>query len=291
MHAVRIWLIAARPKTLIAGASPIVMGMTLALSDGVFNPIVFLLTLLTALGIQIATNFVNDYFDFLKGADCLQRKGPLRVMQAGLVSSRKMKCAISIVFSLTFILGCTLIYQGGLSIACILLVSLLLAYGYTAGPYPLAYLGLGDLFVLLFFGPIAVLCTYYLQTHHFSKEAFIVGISPGCLSTAILIANNVRDIEEDRKAHKKTLPVRFGKFFGKIQYCSFIFCSLIPLLFFYRTHPFSSLAFLILIPAFPLLRAMLLEKDGDAATLNQIFLHTGKLLWLFTFLFCLGWML
>ena len=291
MHAVRIWITAARPKTLIAGLSPVLIGTTLALSDGAFFPWVFFFTLLTGMGIQIVTNFANDYFDFLKGADTIERKGSLRIMQAGLASTFQMQCAIVLTLVLTFLMGCTLIYRGGSIIAILLIISLLLAIFYTAGPYSLAYLGLGEVFVILFFGPLTVLGTYYLQTLAFSKEACIAGIAPGCFSTAILIANNIRDIDEDRKAHKKTLVVRFGKNFGMIEYASILFMALIPILFFCQSHPFSLLTFLILIPAFPLMHAMFNEKQHNPKVLNHIFAHTGKLLFLFTFLFCLGWML
>ncbi len=291
MLPVRIWLTAARPKTLIAGMSPVLMGTTLALSDGVFSPFLFILTLLAGMGIQIGTNLANDYFDFLKGADTAERKGPLRVMQSGLVSALQMQRAIALTFILTFLIGCPLIYRGGIAIACLLILSLLLALLYTAGPYSLAYLGLGEVFVLLFFGPLAVSGTYYLQTLAFSKQACIAGIAPGCISMAILIANNVRDIDEDRKAQKKTLPVRFGKTFGRIEYASALCMALVPMLFFCQSHPFSLLTFLILIPAFPLIRTMLNEKSHSPIVLNYIFAHTGKLLFLFTLLFCIGWML
>lgn len=291
MNATRIWVLAARPKTWIASFSPVLIGTTLALSDGVFDSILFLCTLLTALGIQTTTNLANDYFDFIKGADTKERKGSLRVMQAGLVTAGKMKCAIALLSALTFFLGCTLVYQGGFVIFCLLIISLILAILYTGGPFPLAYMGLGEIFVLLFYGPVATLCTYYLQAQHFSGDAFIIGLAPGCFSTAILIANNVRDIEEDKKAQKRTLPVRFGRTFGKIEYLCAIFAALIPMLFFCRSHPFSLLSFLILIPAFPLMRAMIAEKNHDPVILNHIFASTGKLLWMFTFLFCLGWML
>ncbi|HEY2811220.1 MAG TPA: 1,4-dihydroxy-2-naphthoate polyprenyltransferase [Rhabdochlamydiaceae bacterium] len=291
MTHVRPWILASRPKTLVAALSPVLIGTTIALSEGIFHPLAFLFTLLTAMGIQILTNLANDYFDFIKGADTAQRKGPLRVVQAGLVSPQAMKRAMILVCALTFFSGCCLIYQGGIPIACLLISSLILAVLYTAGPYSLAYLGLGDIFVLCFFGPLAVLGTYYLQTHHFSKEAFVLGLSPGCFSTAILIANNVRDIDEDKVVNKKTLPVRFGKTFGKWEYIGILFMGLIPILFCCRHHPFSLLTFLILIPAFPLMRSMIQEKKNDPVILNRIFFNTGKLLWVFTFLFCLGWML
>jgi 1,4-dihydroxy-2-naphthoate octaprenyltransferase len=291
MHPIRVWLLAIRPKTLIASVSPVLIGTTLALSDGFFNPFLFLVTLLTAIGIQISTNLANDYFDFLKGADNAARKGPLRVMQAGLVSSARMQTAIAFVMGLTFLMGCALIARGGIAIACLVVVSLALALLYTAGPYSLAYLGLGEFFVLLFFGSLAVSCTHYLQTLNFSKEAFLAGMAPGCFSTAILIANNVRDIEEDRKAHKITLVVRFGKMFGMVEYAFCIFLAFIPPLIFCGEHPFCLLTLLILLPAFPLMRGMLHEKEHTPAKLNYIFVHTGKLLYIFTFLFCLGWML
>jgi 1,4-dihydroxy-2-naphthoate polyprenyltransferase len=286
-----IWLTAIRPKTLIAGISPVFIGATLALSEGVFQPLFFLLTLLTSMGIQISANLANDYFDFLKGADTAERKGPLRVMQSGLVTAVQMQRAIIITLALTFLSGCPLIFRGGIVIGGLLVLALVLAILYTAGPYSLAYLGLGELFVIVFYGPMAVGGAYYLQTLSFSQEAWIAGIAPGCISTAILIANNVRDVEEDRKAKKMTLPVRFGKTFGMIEYVATLFMALIPLLFFCQSHPFSLLSFLILIPAFPLMRSMLSEKNHTPAILNQIFAHTGKLLVLFTFLFCLGWML
>lgn len=290
MHAARIWLTASRPKTLIAGISPVLIGTTLSLSAGVFNPIIFLFTLLTAMGIQITANLANDYFDFIKGAD-KERKGPLRVMQAGLVSSRTMKSAIVLSMAMTFLLGTVLIHRGGFAVACLLVLALILALLYTAGPFPLAYIGLGDVFVLVFYGPVSVMGTYYLQTDLLTSSAFLAGIAPGCLSTAILVANNVRDVEEDRKAQKKTLPVRLGINFGKLQYISMILIALLPSAYFSLSHPFSALAFLILIPAIPLMYSLLREKKRDPAILNHIFVNTGKLLWMFTLLFCIGWML
>jgi 1,4-dihydroxy-2-naphthoate polyprenyltransferase len=289
MNRVQVWAHAARPKTLVASISPTLIGVTLAISQGHFNLITFLFTLLTGICIQIGTNLANDYFDFVKGADTKDRKGFMRVTQAGLVTPIAMKCAFSAVFFIAFLSGCYLIWQGGATIALILAVYLALSILYTAGPFPLAYLGLGDLFVLFLYGPAAVLITFYLQTGILTKEAFIAGFSPGALSMAILIANNVRDIEEDRKAGKKTLPARFGKTFGKCQFLFSIFLALIPLAFLYPTHPFSLLALLILLPALPLMRAMVSNKDPYL--LNQLLVKTGQLLWLFTLLFCIGWML
>ena len=215
MNRVQVWTHATRPKTLVAGISPALIGATLAIAQGTFNVTLFLFTLLTGMCIQIGTNLANDYFDFVKGADTLERKGFMRVTQAGLVEPAAMKRAITAVFALAALSGCYLIWHGGVMISIMLALYILLSVLYTAGPYPLAYLGLGDIFVLLLYGPAAVLITYYLQVGSLSYEACLAGIAPGALSMAILVVNNVRDIEEDRKANKKTLPARFGKAFGK----------------------------------------------------------------------------
>jgi 1,4-dihydroxy-2-naphthoate polyprenyltransferase len=289
MNRAQVWVYAARPKTLVISISPVVIGATLAISQGILNPTLLLFTLLTALAIQIGANLANDYFDFVKGADTKERKGFMRVTQAGLVTPTKMKRAMIAIFAIACTSGCYLIWEGGLAIAFLLTLSIALGVLYTGGPFPLAYLGLGELFAFLFFGPIAVLGTYYLQTATLTKEAFIAGLSPGAFSMAFLIINNVRDIDEDRQANKKTLAVRFGKTFGKCQYLFSILLALVPMLFFFSDHPFSSLALLILLPAIPLMRLM--ASYQDPRLLNQLFAKTGQLHWLFTLLFCIGWML
>ncbi len=289
MNRVQVWAHAARPKTLVAGISPALIGVTLAINQGVFNCTLFIFTLLTGICIQIGTNLANDYFDFIKGADTSERKGFLRVTQAGLVTPTVMKRAIIASFILAALCGCYLIWHGGAMISALLFAYILLSILYTAGPFPLAYLGLGDIFVLFLYGPGAVLITYYLQTEHLSWQAFLAGLSPGALSMAILIVNNVRDIEEDRKAGKKTLPVRFGRTFGKCQFFFAIFLSLLPLFFLYEEHPSSLLALLILSPAIPLMRSM--AGNQESRLLNSLFGKTSQLLWLYTLLFCIGWML
>jgi 1,4-dihydroxy-2-naphthoate octaprenyltransferase len=289
MNQVQIWTIAARPKTLVASMSPVLIGTALSIAQGQFGLRVFLFTLFTGLCIQVGTNLANDYFDFIKGADTDERKGFMRVTQAGLVSAATMKRAIATAFLIAFLCGCYLIFQGGAIIALMLALYIALSILYTAGPLPLAYLGLGDLFVLLLYGPAAVLITYYLQMGTLSWEACLSGLSPGALSMAILVVNNVRDIDEDRAADKKTLPVRFGKTFGKWQFIFSIFLALVPNMFFYSSHPFSLLTFLILLPGIPLMRCML--RNQDARLLNPLFGKTSQLLWLYTLLFCIGWML
>ena len=273
MNRIQVWTLAARPKTLVAGIAPVLIGTTLALCQGRFNLSIFLFTLLTALGIQIGTNLANDYFDFIKGADTAERKGFTRMTQAGFVTPAAMKRAMITTFAITLLSGGYLIWHGGALIAILLSLSVALGVLYTGGPFPLAYLGLGEFFVLFFFGPIAVLGTYFLQTGTYCLEAFIAGLSPGALSMAILIVNNVRDIEEDKKANKKTLAVRFGKIFGRCEFLFAILLSLIPPALFFSTHPFSCLTLLILLPAIPLMRAMVTNEDPKL--LNSLFSKTA----------------
>lgn len=282
----RVWLLAMRPKTWIASISPVLLGTIIAWQEGAFQLWLLLCTLLTALGIQITTNLVNDYFDYLKGADTTERKGSVRVMQAGLVTGRAMGIAIALSTLVAFVLGCTLISRGGGHIAYLLILSLALAFFYTAGPFPLAYLGIAEFFVLLFYGPVAVAATHYLQTLQVSLDAVIAGISVGLFSTAILVANNIRDVDEDRKADKKTLAVRLGRLFGKIEYSAAVLGAPLPMLFLSNKHPFVWLTCLTWIPALPLLRTLFKTEAYD-----RVFIQTGKLLWLFTLLACLGWIL
>ncbi len=286
MHTAKIWISAARPKTLAAGISPVLLGTAQALSKGFFDPLLFLMTLLTALGIQITTNFANDYFDFQKGADTEKRKGPLRVMQAGLVSIPDMKKAIAISIASTALIGSYLILQGGLPIFLLLSLALILAILYTAGPYPIAYIGLGDLFVLVFFGPVAVGGTFFLQTGILNIEPILAGMALGAISAEVLSINNLRDVEEDKIANKKTLIVRFGKQFGKVKYVvSLAFAALIPL-FFFQSHPLTLLAELFLLPAIPCIRQVLLEENSK--NLNSILVKTGQLVLIYATLFSIG---
>lgn len=289
MNRAQVWIQASRPKTLVIGISPVIIGTTLAISEGIFNPLLFLFTLLTAMSIQIGTNLANDYFDFVKGADTKDRKGFTRVTQAGLAAPEAVKRAMIAVFTVAFLSGGFLIWHGGLFIAILLALSIALGVLYTGGPYPLAYLGISEVFAFAFFGPIAVLGTYYLQMGALSWQALLAGLSPGAFSMGILIVNNVRDIDEDRVANKKTLAVRLGKIFGKCSYFFSLFLIVLPLLFFFSSHPFTSLGFLILLPAIPLIRLMAIYEDPRQ--LNQLFAKTGQMEWLFTFLFCIGWLL
>lgn len=281
-----IWIQAIRPKTLIAGISPVIIGSAMAFTTGSFNIVIFLATLLTSLGIQITTNLVNDAYDFLKGADTQSRLGPTRVTAAGLVSVSTMKKAIFWSMTITALCSSVLIIQGGFIIALLTALSLLLAFCYTAGPLPLAYLGLGDIFVFIFFGPVAVASTYYLQTGYFTFDSFLVGLAPGALSTAILVTNNMRDFIEDTFSGKKTLIVRFGRNFGKLEY---LLCILLPILmplYFFSNKPLLLIASLIILPA-----AFTLHSIFTTSNYMPLLPKTAKLLILYTALFSIGWML
>lgn len=289
MHAIQIWTLAIRPKTLIASISPVLIGATLSIKIGHFDWRIFLCTLCTALGIQITTNLANDYFDYLKGADTCQRIGPMRATQAKLVSQKAMYRAVMVSIAITALSGIYLIVVGKTIIACLFAISLGLSLLYTAGPYPLAYLGLGDLFACVFFGPIAVSGSYYLQTGSLSLEAALAGLAPGAISTAILIVNNTRDIEEDSLANKKTLAVRFGKVFSQWEYFSCFLLAFGSVIFFLDSHPFALCALLCILPASMLIKTMFTYKNPKE--LNLLLAKTIQLLCLFTALFCIGWML
>ena len=212
------WVIASRPKTMTAAIAPFLLGSALAYYEGAFDIITFFVILIAACLIQIGTNLTNDLFDYIKGADNNDRLGPKRAMQAGLILESEMKRAIFIVFSLSICFGFYLALLGGWLIVGIGLLSILFAILYTGGPYPLAYNGLGDIFVFIFFGLIAVSGTYYLYTDYFSINSFILGSSAGCLATAILVVNNLRDIDNDKEYGKNTLAVYFGKKFTQFEY-------------------------------------------------------------------------
>lgn len=219
------WILASRPRTLPAAVVPVIVGSALAIYQGIFFPAYLLIALLCSVLIQIGTNFTNDLYDHLKGSDTKERKGPLRVLSSGLISVNEMKWGIFIVFFAAFILGLYLVYTVGIIILWIGILSILAGLAYTAGPFPLAYNGLGDLFVFIFFGIVGTVGTYYLHVQQFTFLAFLISLPVGALITNILIVNNYRDIEEDKTAGKKTLAVILGKEFSRFEYVFFILLS------------------------------------------------------------------
>jgi 1,4-dihydroxy-2-naphthoate octaprenyltransferase len=282
------WVIASRPKTLLAAIVPVMAGSALAVHKGKFHFTYSFVALLCSLLIQIGTNFTNDLYDFIKGADTEQRKGPQRVLASGLVSVKEMKAAVFIVFAAAFLLGMYLVYAGGSLIFIIGVLSIIAGLAYTAGPYPLAYNGLGDIFVFVFFGVVGTMGTYYLHTQEITLLAFIVSIPVGALITDILVVNNFRDIEEDKTSNKYTLAVKIGKSFTRYQFILLLGLSfIVPLVMFI----FYNFNFWILLPwiTLPLagnLIKMLYTLEG--IQLNKTLELTAKFSALFGLLFSFG---
>ena len=295
---VRLWALAARPKTLPAAVAPVLVGTAIAVEAGVFHALAAACAMLGAVLIQIGTNYANDYHDFLKGADTADRKGPMRVTQAGLVRPEATRNAAVVAFALAVAAGTYLMIRGGWPIIAIGAASILCGWLYTAGRYALAYIGLADLFVLVFFGPVAVAGTFYVQAVGAPGAALwpvaaAAGLGPGLLATAILLANNVRDVDEDRAAGKRTLVVRFGREAGVTLYAACISGAVaVPaaLALWMRGYVWVLLASLAAsVLGRPLVRT--LRRTADPAVLNPLLGKTALLLLVYSVLFAVGWLL
>jgi len=294
----QVWITAARPKTLPAAVAPVLVGTAIALEAGVFHALAAACALLGAVLIQIGTNYANDYHDFVKGADTDARKGPMRVTQAGLVTPEATRNAAVVAFALAVAAGTYLMIRGGWPIVAIGAASILCGWLYTAGRYALAYIGLADLFVLVFFGPVAVAGTFYVQAVGAPGAALwpvaaVAGLGPGFLATAILLANNVRDVDEDRAAGKRTLVVRFGREAGVTLYAACISGAVaVPaaLALWMRGYVWVLLASLAAsVLGRPLVRT--LRRTADPAVLNPLLGKTAMLLLVYSVLFSVGWLL
>lgn len=285
------WILASRPRTLPAAVVPVMVGSALAIYQGKFFPIYSIVALVCSLLIQIGTNFSNDLYDHLKGSDTKDRKGPLRVLASGLITVNEMKLGIFIIFSLSFLLGLYLVYSVGLVILWIGILSILAGLAYTAGPFPLAYNGLGDLFVFLFFGIVGTVGTYYLHTQQFNIIALIISIPVGALITNILIVNNYRDIEEDRIAGKKTLAVILGREFSRYEFIFFILISFFVPFILHFEYDFALWIFLpyLTLPLAITLVKMLFAYTGTQ--LNKTLELTAKFSAMYGFLFSAGMIL
>lgn len=242
------WLAAARPRTLPATLAPIVLGFALALTDGVANWLTVAIAALSAGLIQIGTNFANDYFDFVKGADTDERVGAPRATQQGWISPETMARATAATFTLSFLSGLYLVWVGGYAILALGVISIACGVWYTGGRYALAYIGLGDLFVFIFFGPVAVCATYFLQAGTIGWPVFWLSVPVGLLMTAIIVVNNHRDRPQDAKVGKRTLAVRFGDTFSTYEYASLVFGAFLTvgLLALYYQKPFWLLCWVTL---------------------------------------------
>jgi 1,4-dihydroxy-2-naphthoate octaprenyltransferase len=217
-----VWLLAARPKTLPAAISPVLVGCAVAWAERGFDLVSALAALAVALLLQIGANLANDVADFRRGADTRDRLGPLRVTQGGHISPRQVVMATVAVLIAAVAPGLYLVWRGGPVLAMLGLLAIAAAVTYTAGPKPFGYLGLGELVVFIFFGPIAVAGTAFVMTHHVTRLALVSSIAMGCLVTAILVINNLRDIDTDRVAGKRTLAVRIGRRATRWEYTALI---------------------------------------------------------------------
>lgn len=285
---IQIWTLAARPKTLPAAAAPVIAGTAVAFWEGVFSPGPALAALLGALLIQIGTNFANDVFDYKKGADTHERLGPVRVTQAGLLKPEQVMTGMWITFGLAVLVGVYLLAVAGWPVVWIGLFSILAGIAYTGGPFPLGYNGLGDIFVFIFFGLVAVCGTYFVQAGTVSAGAVWAAIPMGLLATAILVVNNLRDVETDAKAGKRTLVVRFGVNGARIEYDLLVGGALLCPLLMWLTGNASVwvlLTWLTLYRAIPLIKLIYTEK-GRA--LNKGLAGTGRMELEFAILLAVG---
>jgi 1,4-dihydroxy-2-naphthoate octaprenyltransferase len=281
------WLLAARPKTLLAALSPVAIGTQMALVDGEFHLLALLTTLLCAISIQIGTNFSNDYYDFHQGADTESRKGPARAVQSGLISSRAMLIATIIAFTFAGGSAWLLYLRAGWPFLLLGALSIVLGIAYTAGRFSLAYLGIADPFVLIFFGPVAVAGTQYIQSLQFDGSTILAGLGPGLISTGLLVVNNLRDIDEDRGANKRTLAVRFGARFSRYQYAiCIVFAAIVPAIFAISQGSWGpAIASFVIIPGLFLIRKVWRSSGTELCPCLGM---TAGILLLFTVLFCFG---
>ena len=276
----RIWWLASRPKTLSAAIAPVLVGSAVAYSESGFDFIAALAALLVGLLIQVGTNFYNDYADFTRGADTAERLGPMRVTQSGLLAPQTVRWAAILTFTMAGLIGVYLIWLAGWPVALIGLAAILAGLAYTAGPWPLAYNGLGDLFAWIFFGFVAVCGTAYVQLRQVPFLGWMGGLAIGAMITALLAVNNIRDIETDRSAGRRTIPVVFGRSGGMLEYgfCLFV-AYLTPLYIFviFRQHLWHLLPILTLPEAIRLFRFI---QVTEGRNLNKALAGTARLvLW------------
>jgi 1,4-dihydroxy-2-naphthoate octaprenyltransferase len=297
MSSLKPWILAARPKTLGAAIAPVLVGSVLGWKlGGQFCVWLMLDTLAACMCLQIATNLFNDALDSLKGSDTKARIGPVRITASGMMPTKTVLGVAVGVLALAAALSVPLIWYRGWPIVAIGIPSLYFCFGYTGGPWPLAYRGLGEFFVVLFFGLVAVTGSAYVQSGHWYGEALVAGLQVGMLSTVLIAINNLRDIEEDTKTGKRTLAVRFGKTFARWEIRGLMLSALL-LSFFWISLKFAHDERFVLggmLTLFALLLAIGISRDvkhEPSAVLNKTLAKAGAMLMLFSVLFCVGLMI
>ena len=283
------WILAARPKTLPAALSPVVVGTALAFADGALAWLPALAAALGALLLQILSNFANDYSDFFRGADTPDRLGPTRVTSAGLIPPAAMRNAIIAVIGVSALVGLYLVWVGGWPILLIGVTGIVAALAYTGGPFPFGYYGLGELFVFLFFGVAAVCGPYYVQALTLTPAVVTASFAVGALVTAILVVNNYRDIDTDRRAGKRTMAVRLGRRGAQIEYAALLALAFVlPVVMWLMENAgvWVMLSWLTLPLAVQLVQTLRSATDGP--TLNKTLAGTARLGLLFSLLLAAG---
>ncbi len=289
MTPIRLWLVASRPRTLPAAVAPVLVGTALAVAEDEFRPLAFAAALIGSVFIQIGTNLANDYSDARRGADTEDRLGPVRVTAGGLMPPQRVLTGTWVAFGIAVAAGSYLAWVAGPELLVVGLVSIAAGVLYTGGPRPYGYEGLGELFVFLFFGLVAVAGSYYVQTEELTWESLALAVPVGLLAAAILVVNNVRDLDTDRRAGKRTLAVRLGRGRARDLFVAMLVVAyLVPIaipaaggLSWWLLAPLASLP---LVPA--LVRDVRTRTDGPA--LNAALASTGRLLAVFSLLLSAG---
>ncbi len=283
------WMLATRPRTLPAAIAPVVLGSATAVADKSFAWLPAVAALIVALLLQITVNLANDYFDYLKGIDTQDRLGPPRVTQSGLIPAKQVKAGMILTLTLSLIPGIYLLTIGGLPVFIIGLACFCAALAYSGGPFPLASHGLGDLFVFIFFGLVAVCGTYYVQALNLTPLVWLMGVIEGLLITAILVVNNLRDIQSDRQTGKRTLAVIIGKRGSKVEYVLLLAGAYAIPIILWLSGWMSAWVMLPLISLPTALSLMhLIWKNPADPILNQALAKTAKLALIYSLLLSIG---
>jgi len=289
LNPLRLWALAARPRTLPAAVAPVLVGSSLALAQDEFHPLRFAAALVGSVFIQIGTNLANDYSDARRGADTEDRLGPVRVTAGGLLPPRRVLVGTYVAFGVAVAAGIYLAAVAGWELLVVGALSIAAGVLYTGGPRPYGYAGLGELFVFLFFGVVAVVGSYYVQAEELRWEAFALSLPVGLLAAAILVVNNVRDVDTDRRAGKRTLAVKLGRERARLLFAAVLLLAFAAPLLIAAAGGLSwwlALTVLAWVLAPPLLRTVLTRSDGQA--LNGALAAAGGLLALFSLLLSAG---
>lgn len=291
INSIKAWLLAARPKTLAGAATPVLLGCALAYANGWFQPVPALLCFLFAFLMQIDANFINDFFDYLKGSDREDRLGPERACAQGWITLDAMKKGIALTTMTACVVGFCLLFYSGLEMIPVGVLCILFAFLYTAGPYPLAYHGWGDVLVIIFFGFVPVGCTYYVMCHDWTWDVTITSLACGLIIDTLLMVNNYRDRDQDAKSGKKTIVVRLGAKAGQRLYLFLgLAAAWLCLLFIANGHIGAALLPQIyIVPHFKTWQRMV--KINRGKELNSILGETSRNMLLFGVLLALGLML